>query len=153
MPTYASKTSVSSENTRNDIEKTLRRFGAGDFAYASTRDAAMIAFTASDRQVRFVLRLPDRDSTEFTHTPSTRQRRSADAAEREYEQAIRQRWRALLLLVKAKLEAVEAGIVTFESEFLAHVVLPDGSTVGEQVAPRIEAAYTEGRVRPLLELT
>jgi hypothetical protein len=38
------------------------------------------------------------------------------------EAATRQRWRALVLVIKAKLEAVEAGISTLESEFLANIV-------------------------------
>jgi hypothetical protein len=60
------------------------------------------------------------------------------------------RWRALALAVKAKLEVVESGIATFEEEFMAHIVMPDGRTVGEHVAPRIEEAYTSGQPLALL---
>jgi hypothetical protein len=56
------------------------------------------------------------------------------------------------MVVKAKLEAVESGIVTFEDEFLAQTVLPDNRTVGESVAEPIKRAYIEGHVRPLLQL-
>ena len=35
-----------------------------------------------------------------------------------WEQACRQRWRALALVIKAKLEAIDAEISTFEEEFL-----------------------------------
>lgn len=62
--------------------------------------------------------------------------RTAAAATKEYEQAGRQRWRALALVIKAKLEAVGTGIVTFEEEFLAHIVLPSGRTVTQDVTPR-----------------
>jgi hypothetical protein len=31
-------------------------------------------------------------------------------------------------------------------------MLPDGSTVGEHVAPQIAASYVDDRVHPLLEL-
>ena len=61
-----------------------------------------------------------------------------------------QRWRALLLVVKAKLEAVEAEIATFEEEFLPHIVLPNGRTVGEMALPEIERAYQGGRTPALL---
>jgi len=64
----------------------------------------------------------------------------------------RRRWLALLLVIKAKLEAVESGIITFEEEFLAHVVMPDGRTVLQHVQVPIERAYIEGHVRPLLGL-
>lgn len=111
----------------------------------------MLAFVANGRQVRFVLPLPDRDAPEFTKTPTGRDR-SASAANEAYEQAVRQRWRALALVIKAKLEAVDTGIVDFTSEFLAHLVLPGGGgeTVGEAVVPRIDEAYRTGEPPDLL---
>ena len=45
------------------------------------------------------------------------------------EQGKRSRWRALYLVVKAKLEAVSSGIVSMEDEFLAQTVMNDGETV------------------------
>jgi hypothetical protein len=47
-------------------------------------------------------------------------------------------------VIKAKLEAVAAGITTIEDEFLAHTVLPDGSTFGEWAKPQLEEAYRLG---------
>lgn len=141
MTRYAESTTVSSEKSRAEIESTLARYGADSFAYGWDRDQAMVQFRAHDRQIRFMLQMPDRASREFTHTPSRNQKRSPGQAEKAYEQACRQRWRALLLVIKAKLEAVTAGISEFEAEFLAHVVLPDGSTVGEWMRPQIERAY------------
>jgi hypothetical protein len=148
--TYASRTEVTSDKTRAEIERTLIRYGASEFAYAWSANEARIAFAIADRRILFRLPMPDRNSKAFTHTPGKGLRRAPEAAEREYEQAVRQRWRALLLIIKAKLEAVEAGIVTLESEFLAHIMLPDGSTVGEHVSPRIALAYESGRVPELL---
>ena len=57
--------------------------------------------------------------------------------------------RALLLVTKAKLEAVAAGVSIFEEEFLANIVLPDGSLVGHQARVALAAAY-EGREMPPL---
>ncbi|HWF01594.1 MAG TPA: hypothetical protein VG248_17460 [Caulobacteraceae bacterium] len=54
------------------------------------------------------------------------------------EQACRQKWRALALVIKAKLEAVSAGITTVEDEFLAQTMMGDGRTVGEVVQPQLE---------------
>lgn len=149
-PTYAASTDVPSDRSRAEIERTLTRYGADQFAYMTSRDRAVIAFVVGDRQVRFVLTLPDRNDRAFTH--HSRGARTASAAEGAYEQAVRQRWRALALVVKAKLEAVDAGIVTFEQEFLAHMVLPGGSSVYEHVAPAVARAYATGEVTPLLQL-
>jgi hypothetical protein len=65
---------------------------------------------------------------------------------------VRQRWRALALVIKAKLEAVEAGITIFEEEFLAHIVLPDGRTAGEYMVPQIEESYRTKQMPPLLPM-
>ena len=41
------------------------------------------------------------------------------------------------------------GIVTFEEEFLAHLVLPGGQTVGERLGPELDA-IDSGDLPPLL---
>lgn len=139
---YAADTSVSVESSRMEIERILKRYKADAFAYSTERSAAMIGFRLSGRYVRFQITLPDPNQHEFTH--HSRGLRTADAAEKAWEQACRQVWRALALVIKAKLEAVAAGITTVEDEFLAHTVLPDGSTFGDWAKPQIEKAYAIG---------
>lgn len=142
MSTYAAKTSVSVEASKSEIERTLQRYGASSFMSGWDAERAVIGFIIAGRQIRFVLELPDRDEKRFTM--HSRGRRTPDAALREWEQACRQRWRALALVIKAKLEAVESGITTLEDEFLAHTVLPDGTTAGAWMRPQIDAAYDTG---------
>jgi len=151
MVTYAADTEVSSEKSRAEIERTLRRYGAKAFAYAWDDDdaTASIAFKLADRHIRFRLPMPNPGDPEFTRTP-TGKTRSPASAQAAYEQGTRQRWRALALVVKAKLEAVEAGISTVEREFLDSVVLPDGSTVGEWAAPQLATVYGRGVMPALL---
>lgn len=144
MTRYAQDTSVSSDRSRAEIERILARYGAQQFMYGWDQDSAIVGFVARGRQVRFLLPLPDREAREFTHTPSRGNRRSDSQIEAAYEQAVRQRWRALALVIKAKLEAVEAGIVTFDEEFGMHFMLPNGKTVGEAILPQIDAAYLHG---------
>lgn len=148
--TYANRAEVSSEKTRSEIERVLIRYGASEFAYAWREGEARIAFALADRRILFRLPLPDREDREFRYTAARQERRSDQATAAAYDQAVRQRWRALLLIIKAKLEAVEAGIVALESEFLAHILLGDGTTVYDQVAPRLALAYERGEVPELL---
>lgn len=150
MSRYAADTSVSAEKSRAEIEATLRRYGADSFGYGWEVDRAVVQFRMLDRQVRFVLDMPDRNDRAFTHTPERKTARTPAQAEAAWEQATRQRWRALNLVIKAKLEAVESGISEFEEEFLAHVVLPDGSTVGQWMRPQIETVYATGRMPSML---
>lgn len=142
MSRYAEGTSVSVENSRMEIERTLRRYKADAFAYGSEGRRATIMFRMSDRHIRFILTLPDPADREFTQ--HSRGARTLEAAEKAWEQACRQKWRALALVIKAKLEAVSAGITTVEDEFLAHTILPDGSTVGQWVKPQLDEAYRIG---------
>ena len=150
---YASNTSVSVERSKSEIERTLQRYGASQFIYGWDHQEAVIGFVVKSdeqmRQVRFKVKVPER--TQFFKTPTGR-RRSSSQAEREWEQAQRQRWRALLLVIKAKLEAIEAGIATFEDEFLAYTMLPSGETVGEWMSPQLDEVYREGVMPGTLRL-
>lgn len=150
MPRYAATTEVSSDRSRAEVEKTLIRYGATGFLYGWEGAQAMVGFRMHGRQIRFLLPLPDRNSDEFRLTPSRQWERSEKQQSEAYEQAVRQRWRALALVVKAKLEAVEAGISEFESEFLANIVLPNGQTYGDFAIPQIADVYAEGRMPVLL---
>jgi hypothetical protein len=144
---YAAKTTVPSDRSRQEIERTLTRYGASKFMYGWDEDAAVIAFSAHDRYIRFKLPLPEREDREFTH--HARGRRTDSEVERRWEQATRQRWRALALVVKAKLEAVEAGIAEFEDEFLAYIVMPDNRTLSEVIRPEVALAYQSGEMPQL----
>ena len=119
MSRYAANTTVSVEKSRAEVEATLVRYGASSFmyimlpdgqtvgqllgpqldvAYGWDADGAMIAFVmevgdGQRRQVRFHLSLPSRDERRFTQ--HSRGKRTPEAAENLWEQACRQRWRAL----------------------------------------------------------
>ena len=148
MP-YAAQTTVSAIRTRIEIEETLTRYGATGRGYAEQDGMAAIMFDIGNRRIRFMLQLPDRSEFRYTKHSPPRERPEKDQ-EKAYDQACRQSWRALLLVIKAKLEAVSAGISTIESEFLANIVLPDNRTVGESIEPQIELAYRTGEVPSLL---
>lgn len=148
MAQYASKTSVSPEKSRAELERILARYGATAFGYMSQADRAVVMFEARGRRIRFDIPMPDRNDREFTH--HSRGKRTPESAYDQWEQACKQRWRALVLVVKAKLEAVEAGISEFEDEFLAHTVLPDGSTVGQWARPQLVAVYESGQMPALM---
>lgn len=149
MTKYAARTEVPSSRSRNEIERVLTRYGATSFMSGWDEGQAVIGFVIHDRQVRFVLPLPDPQDRAFTRSETGRAR-SAAVAQKAYEQAVRSAWRSLLLIIKAKLEAVESGIVEFDTEFLANLVLPNGQTVGSQVLPAARQAMESGS---LLELT
>lgn len=136
--TYAAETKVSIEASRAELERMLMKYGADRFAQFLTPEKAMVVFEASDRRLKFDLPLE-----QVKKPTTTREQRKCD-------QTNRARWRALLLCIKAKLEAVDSGIETFEEAFLAHVVMPDGQTVAEHASPMIKQVYDGGSMQPLL---
>ncbi len=150
MSTFAAKTGVSVSKSREELEALLTRYGASSFASGWSGTRSIIQFDFKGRRVRVVLELPTQSERRFTHTPGRGNPRPPADAMREWEQGCRARWRALALVVKAKLEAVESGIATFEQEFLAYVVLPNGQTAGEVLIPQIASSYEHGRMPPLL---
>lgn len=151
MAQYAATTEVPAARSRDEIERTLTRYGAGAFMYGWDGLAVVIGFRLHDRMIRFRLDMPDADDRAFTATANGRAR-SSSAAQTAYEQATRQRWRALALVIKAKLEAVDAGISEFETEFLGFIVLPDGRTFGEFARPQIAAVYETGQMPAMLPM-
>ena len=146
---YAEQTQVPVDRSKAEIERLLQRYGATEFAHGWRQDKATLMFKMKNRYVRFVLPLPTLG--EFTKTATGRQRRAGTGAvTAAWEQACRQRWRALSLCIKAKLESVESGIEEFESAFMAQVVMPDGKTIEESVRPVILRAYETGRMPELM---
>lgn len=145
---FAVKTDVSVSKSKDEIEGIVERYGATQFMSGWASDRAVLGFHVDGRNIRFVLPMPSQDNPAFTH--HSQGPRKPEVAAKAWEQACRQRWRALALVIKAKLEAVESGISVFEDEFMANIVLPGGRTVSEEVRPLIAQAYDTGNVPPLL---
>jgi len=149
MTAYANGTSVSASKSRAEIEGTLERFGAGGFMSGRDGREVFVAFKARDRHIAFRLMLPDPKDKSLRLTP-TGKVRTAQSQEEAYRAEERRLWRALAMSIKAKLVSVEEGIETFEDAFLAHVVMPDGLTVGQHTRERVAIAYDSGEMPPLL---
>jgi hypothetical protein len=63
-----------------------------------------------------------------------------DFVAEHYEQEERRIWRVLYWSIKARMEAVEEGVETFQQAFLAHLVDPSTNrTLWEQVRSSVEA--------------
>lgn len=144
---YATNTSVPVDRSKSEIERTLTRYGAESFGYGVQNGQAIIMFQMKKRAIRFHLPLPA--LKEFAISDKGRHRKESAMFD-AMEQELRRRWRALALVVKAKLESVESGIATFDDEFLAYIVMPGGKTVGDQLKQQIEHAYDSGKAPPLM---
>ncbi len=143
---YAEGTSVPVERSKAEIDGMLQRHGATQRMQAvdDDRGLAVVGFTMGGRQIRLEVPLPKIAS--FSKPAGAR---STWNRERVYEQACRERWRAVALLTKSKLEAIALGISSVEREFLADLALPNGKTVHTFMREGIAEAYASGKMGTL----
>ena len=147
---YATNTTVSVSKTKAEIEDVLTRYGASNFATAmiDAKNQAGIFFRLHTKAgealaVRITPPLPAK--ADFAKKIAGRgwKRGEVDCTPEEqnklWEQACRSKWRALLLVVKARLEACDAEISTIEREFMPDIVTENGQTVGELVMRQLPA--------------
>jgi hypothetical protein len=142
---YAERTSVPVDRSRAEVERLLVKNGATQFVFGAADGQALLAFEIPTtdaggdrvkRRLRFLVPMPTMGRG------TTEQRVKAET---------RRRWRALLLVLKAKLEAVSSSIVTFDQEFLAHIVVEGSTTVGDRFVPTLSMAIEQGgNLPPLL---
>src|SRR5262245_44484872 len=152
---YASNTVVAVEQTRAEIERLLTRHRCTKFLAGVDHEAhrATVQFQAHNRIVKFEISLPDRNDPKFRKIKRSYLERTQAGVDKLVDQEERTRWRALLLVIKAKLEAVESNIATFEDEFLAHTLLPNQQTVAEYIGPVVAEVYATGRMPRSRRLT
>lgn len=156
---YAANTQVSVERSKGELDTLLAKAGAMQRAMMNdeARGVAVVIFSLQGRQVKLSMNFPTYTAllSQYVSEPPrgwrVKNQKEKDKYLREQVlQAERQRWRGLLLCVKAKLELIADGSSTLEREFLSDILLPDGRTVGETVLPRIAEAYSDGLMRPML---
>ncbi len=125
---YAKYTSVSVAKSMVDIQKVLKNYGANAFGFGCNTDkgSQYIEFMFHGTAIRIDMTIPKKEPEE------------------------RQRWRAVLLVIKAKLESVESGISTLEQEFLAWIVMPGGRTLGDHILPKLEQITQSGKLPSLM---
>ena len=136
MAAFAKGTDIEFERSIAEISSMLRRAGAEDIGQIDGRDGFQFQFVMADRLVRFRVTFPNAAEIKAITGP-----RSDPAA--VAEQWRRQRGRALLLVIKAKVESVASKVESFEEAFLANVVMPGtgGRTLYEQIAAPLAEQY------------
>jgi hypothetical protein len=144
---YARKTKVPIDRSKTEIEKLLKGAGGVQYFAGETDDADVVGCRLRDRFVRFNVPRPGKEWSDVARKKLRpgyqRQNFDADRAVRAEHS---RRWRCLVVIVKAKLAAVDAGIRTFEQEFLGDIMMPDKRTVYDHIAQGLADAYASGKV-------
>ena len=147
MARYAENTTVSISKSRDQIEVTLERFGASQMAWLRDDEAGSVtvAFKKGERTYKFTLHRPDPET--FRSNPKVprhhvRHHRTDLQVENAVDQEWRRLFRSLQNYIKATLDAVDSGILSFDQAMLPYLVLPGGQTVSEQAERQLAGLGT-----------
>jgi hypothetical protein len=136
VTSFAKGTSVPVSRSKGEIEDLLTKWKATRIGVMTEPGKAFVMFAIGKWSVQFEMPLPTEASAK---TQKTSQGWLMTETQRQkwLEQTTREKWRALVLTIKAKLVSVENGVESFEEAFLAHLVLASGATVGQKALPAL----------------
>lgn len=148
---YARNTKVPVFRSGDEVRALLVKYGATRFVQGEDLEAGEVrlAFEMEGRQIRMTVPMPKPE--DFSERGNwSNQYGEGQKKESAYSRACAQRWRAIVLLVRAQLEAIECGAVTFDHAFLRDIVMPNGRTVGETIEPELSRALATGELPALM---
>lgn len=115
MARYAKNTSVPIARSKQKIEELMTSYGIEESFSGRSPRGDGIGWKYRGKVYKMSVPFPTRD----------------DKTDKQYEQELRQRWRILYMSMKMKFEEIDAGVISFEDQFLAQMSLPDGTTVAD----------------------
>lgn len=142
---YAEGTTVTVLSSRGEITGILAKHGVERQAWASEPSGDTLHFELAGYQFRFRIEKPTSKSlyeqwqADGDKGPTTMKYLPSDA---QVEAEWRRRWRANVLLLKAKLEFASGDASTVMRELMPYALLKDGRT--------LEEAVLEGDTLPML---
>ncbi|MDP3063867.1 MAG: hypothetical protein Q8O40_11760 [Chloroflexota bacterium] len=147
---YAEGTEVPVGRSRDEIERTLARFGSTAQAWMrdDEKGVVTVAFKRGGHAYRFTV--PSPPLSEFMETPSGRWARTEAQALMARDTEIRRRFRSLANYVKAVLDATESGIIKADEALLPYLLLPEGDTVYQRASRQLERGVDVSLARALM---
>lgn len=147
---YAEGTEVPIGRTRDEIERTLSRFGSTAQAWLrdDLKGVVTVAFKRAGHTYRFTV--PSPPLSAFMKTPSGRWTRTEPQAAAARDAEVRRRFRSLANYVKAVLDATESGIIKADEALLPYLLLPEGDTVYQRASRQLERGVDVSLARALM---
>lgn len=142
---FARGTRITEDRSRSTIEGLLRRRGATNITAGRVEHPhvprgrvphAWIGCVLGGRALLLRFPLPSPEDPKLNLQRSGRPRAPMAVVE-TCERIIRARWRALLLVIRAKFAAIDAEVSTFDTEFFGDFATGDGRTVADLILPRL----------------
>lgn len=135
---YAEGTSVTVMQSRGDITGILTKHGVEVMAWGSNPAGDYLAFELGGKSFKLEIKKPTEQDI-FDLFPNHRDTQA------KLDGEWRRRWRATVLLLKAKLEFADGQTSTIEQELMPYMLLRDGTTLGAAVlGDKIPLMLTSG---------
>jgi hypothetical protein len=131
---YAEGTKVPVESSRGEISGILARHGVVRMAWATEPSGDILQFELGGHAFRLDIVRPTLEEVRRRYVDEGGKWHLVYDHQAKVDAEWRRRWRANVLLLKAKLEFIDAGDTTLERELLPYLVLRDGRTVGALIA-------------------
>lgn len=141
---YAEGTTVPVSSSRGEMSGILAKHGVERMAWGTAPEGDTLQFELAGRRFAFVIDKPTMEDVEARYEAEGRDWSRVYDPAAKVEAEWRRRWRAHVLLLKAKLEFVEAGDSTLEREFMPYLLLRDGRTLEQALAAGALPALTAG---------
>jgi hypothetical protein len=126
MTRYAEGTKVSVESSRGEITGILAKNGVQRMGWAAEPTGDTLMFELGGYSFRFDIRRPTMAEIRTLYP-------NAYDPEKKLAGEWQRRWRANVLLLKAKLEFISSGDTTLIRELLPYAVLKSGQTVEQMI--------------------
>jgi len=139
---YAEGTAVSVESSRGEITGILAKHGVTRMGWATEPQQDALHFELAGHSYRLYIQRPTVDEVRGMWIADGRDWSRVYDRDAKVAAEWKRRWRANVLLLKAKLEFADGLTSTVERELMPYMLLRDGRT--------LEAALADGGV-PLLE--
>lgn len=135
MARYAEGTTVTVSQSRGDITGILAKHGVETMAWGSNPKGDYLAFELAGHSFRLDIVKPTAQGLWERWKAEGKGERTLKylPSDAQVEAEWRRRWRATVLLLKAKLEFADGETSTIDQELMPYLLLRDGTTLGQAV--------------------
>ena len=131
-----SQTTVRVENSQAELTRELAKYGIYMVQHTQTDNVFSLAFQVEIEEV-------DRPITVRVDVPYQRKN---DEEDKFGFREQRRKYRVLFFYVKGLLVAWDGGLKAFMDIFMAHMVLPGGRTISQDLLPKYQMAIESGEL-------
>jgi hypothetical protein len=130
---YATGTSVSVDSSRGEISGILTKHGVQRMGWYTEPGHDVLQFELDGNSYRLIIERPTLEQVKDRYVREGGRWNLVYDPAKKVEDEWRRRWRANVLLLKAKLEFADEGSSTLARELMAYRVLADGRTLEEAI--------------------